>query len=207
MGTLQEFGGLSEPASGIPAALEESHPYMVGESADAPMRSSTDIDRRLWPSSATFSISFSRSSSFILSRPLSNICYSFCLRNFFYCRKRFNFACFSRASSLAASQAASAAASSYSRRSIALLIPPKLTIGSAGSHFFPVRTHSPHFFDNDDSRHDFCCRAHRIQATIAIIPRRFTCSARDKRCEVFREDIGSSLRTKKKKEGGSCYDR
>ena len=97
--------------------------------------------------------SFRRSSSSILSNPLLNIFYSFRLRKRFYSRRRFSFNYLVRASLLAASQAASASSSSFSSRSKALLIPSKLTTGSAGSHFFLVRIYSEYFRESDDNRY------------------------------------------------------
>ena len=103
----------------------------------------------------SFSSLSRRSSSSTLSNPLLNIFCSCCLRNFFYYLNRLSFNCFSRARLLAASQATSASISSRSSFSIAALIPKKLTTGSAGSHFLPTQTHSPHFFDSEERRYSF----------------------------------------------------
>ena len=157
--------------------------------------------------------SFNSSTS---SRPLSNIFCSFSFKKRLCWRRRRNLACLTRASSLAiracsfaASYAASISTSSRSSFARALSIAEKLTTGTAGQYFLPLRIYSKHLLDSIDIRYSFYTRIYLTQDTIALTIPLVIRDDKLIRAQNFREDIEhgrtSSSKTKNGRKRGSIY--
>ena len=124
---------------------------------------------RLRSISANFFKSFKHFNFFTFDKLLLNNFCSFCLRNFFYWRRRFNLNNLMRINSFvkqfylkAVSHAASVSNFFRFNFVIARSITSKLTNEIANSHFLFDRTHFEHFRKKKDRRYCFCFATQRI---------------------------------------------